>query len=379
MRSKVLLVNDDARSLDVYKRDLRDEFNIVTALGIEQGLGEFASHGPYGVVVADFTMQGMNGLKFLNRAREIYNPTVCILLTGQEHLETAIKAVNAGNIFRFLTKPFKSHVLSKTLNAGIQQHLKNLNIKDETKNAPRSIRKILIVDDDPNIRSIISSTLKGYDEYGVLTAENGKVATKILDIIKIDLVITDLEMPEMNGFELLSYINNNYPKMPVIVLAWSITNVVETKIKGLLSSSRYLEKPLDLKVITEMIYDEFNRGGGQIQGISTSAFLQLVEMEEKTCTLTVKSKNRVGHMYFLKGGLIDADTDGLQGEKAAYNIICWEKSLIEIEDICRKEKKEINKPLMMILMEANKLKDEAGLEKEDFHYSDYQEGDAFAV
>jgi DNA-binding NtrC family response regulator len=379
MRSKVLLVNDDAKFLDIYKRDLQGEFNIVTALGIEQGLGEVTSQGPYGVVVADFNMQGMNGLNFLNRARQIHNPTVCILLAGQEHLETAIKAVNAGNIFKFLTKPFKSHVLSKTLNAGIQQYQKNSSVKDETKKSPRSIRKILIVDDDPNVRSIISSTLKSYDEYGVLTAENGKVATKILEIIKIDLVITDLEMPEMNGFELLSYINNNCPQIPVIVLAWSVTNVMETKIKGLLGSCKYLEKPLDINAITEMIYGEFNRGGGQIQGISTSAFLQLVEVEEKTCTLTVKSQNRVGYMYFLKGGLIDAETDGLQGEKAAYNIISWEKSLIEIEDICRKEKKEINKPLMMILMEATKLKDEAGSEKEDYRYSDYQEGDAFAV
>ena len=378
MRSKVLLVNDDARFLDVYERDLRSEFNIVTALGIEHGLGEVANNGPYSVIVADCNMRGMNGLNFLNRARQIHNPTVCILLAGQELLETAIKAVNAENIFRFLIKPFKSHVLSKTLNAGIQQYLKNLDI-DDKKKAPRSIRKILIVDDDPNVRSIISSTLKSFDEYAVLTAENGKVATKILDIIKIDLVITDLEMPEMNGFDLLSYINNNYPKIPVIVLAWSITNMVETRIKGLLGSCKYLEKPLDINAITEMIYEEFNRGGGQIQGISTSAFMQLVEVEEKTCTLTVKSKNRVGYMYFLKGGLIDAETDGLQGEKAAYNIISWEKSLIEIEDICRKEKKEINKPLMMILMEANKLKDEAGSEKEDYRYSDYQEGDAFAV
>jgi DNA-binding NtrC family response regulator len=378
MRSKVLLVNDDARFLDVYERDLRSEFNIVTALGIENALSEVANNGPYSIIVADYNMQGMNGLNFLNRARQIHNPTVCILLAGQEHLETAIKAVTSENILRFLIKPFKSHILFKTLNAGIQQYLKNLNI-DDKKKAPRSIRKILIVDDDPNVRSIISSTLKSFDEYGVLTAENGKVATKILDIIKIDLVITDLEMPEMNGFDLLSYINNNYAKIPVIVLAWSITNMVETRIKGLLGSCKYLEKPLDINAITEMIYEEFNRGGGQIQGISTSAFMQLVELEEKTCTLTVKSKNRAGYMYFLKGGLIDAETDGLQGEKAAYNIISWEKSLIEIEDICRKEKKEINKPLMMILMEANKLKDEAGPEREDYRYSDYQEGDAFAV
>ncbi|SPD72715.1 conserved hypothetical protein [uncultured Desulfobacterium sp.] len=379
MTDKVLLVNDDARVLDFFQRDLKSEFTIVTALGIEQGIEELTNHGPHAVVVADITMQGMDGLTFLGRATEVFFPIACILLIGQEHLETAIKAVNDGRIFRFLIRPFKSHVLSMALNAGIQQYKMNINIEDEDPNKPRPLRKILVVDDDPNVRSIISSTLKGYAEYGVLTSENGKVAAKILDIMKIDMLITDLEMPEMNGFELLSYLKDNYPKIPVIVMAWSISNGVEERIRKLYGPARYMEKPLDTKVLTEMVYDELNRGGGQIHGISTSAFLQLVEVEEKTCTLTVKSNHRTGQMYFLKGGLIDAETDDLQGEKAAYQIISWENSLIEIEDTCRKEKKEINKPLMMILMEANKLKDEAGSNREDIRDSHYQDGDSFAL
>ncbi len=53
-------------------------------------------------------------------------------------------------------------------------------------------------------------------------------------------------------------------------------------------------------------------------------------------------------------------TEDLRGEEAAYRIIGWENSAIEIEDVCRNKKKEINKPLMLILMEANRLKDEEG-------------------
>jgi len=362
MINKVLLVDDDARFLDAYKRNLKDEFNIVTSLGGEQGLTETTEQGPYAVVVSDLNMPGMNGIQFLSRVREISPDTVCILLVGPDDLETAINAVNGGNIFRFLTKPFKPHVLAKTINVGIEQFEKNLipGKKNQAKALPLSVKKILIVDNDPIVRSILSNALKIYDNFRVLTAENGRVAAKLLNIIKIDLVITDLEMPEMNGMDLLSYMNKNHFNVPVIVLTWFVTKEIEIEIKAL-GATQHLEKPLDIHALTEMIFDELNGGaGGQIHGISTAAFLQLVEIEEKTCTLTVKSHDRIGYLYFLKGGLISAATEELRGEEAAYEIIGWENSEIEIENVCRNKKKEMHKPLMMILMEANRMKDEEG-------------------
>ena len=62
MKHKVLLVDDDARFLDAYKRDLKDEFNIVTALGNAQGLAEINDQGPYALVVSDLNLPGMNGV-----------------------------------------------------------------------------------------------------------------------------------------------------------------------------------------------------------------------------------------------------------------------------------------------------------------------------
>jgi response regulator RpfG family c-di-GMP phosphodiesterase len=306
---------------------------------------------------------------------------VCVLLAGPDDLETAIRAVNEGHIFRFLTKPFKPHVLAKTINAGIEQFIKNCERvqKIENKASLRSKKKVLIVDDDPIVRSILSSALMTHDELGILTAENGKIAAKILNIIKIDLVITDLEMPEMNGLDLLSYINKAHPDIPVIVLTWFVTKEIEAEIKGL-GFSQYLEKPLDIDVLTKKIFEELNGGaGGQIHGISTAAFLQLVEMEEKTCTLTVKSNHRVGYLYFLKGGLIGAETKELRGEEAAYNIIGWGNSAIDIENVCRNKKKEINKPLMLILMEANRMKDEEGTDIKEKYRPNQENIDAVSA
>ncbi|MFC1489284.1 DUF4388 domain-containing protein, partial [Thermodesulfobacteriota bacterium] len=98
--------------------------------------------------------------------------------------------------------------------------------------------------------------------------------------------------------------------------------------------------------------------GGSIQGVSLDSFLQMVQVERTTCTLTVKAENEVGHLYVLNGDLIAAETGDLKNVAAAHRIISWDKSTIEIENVCNKEEKQINEPLMNILMEGLKLRDE---------------------
>ena len=74
--------------------------------------------------------------------------------------------------------------------------------------------------------------------------------------------------------------------------------------------------------------------------------------------MIVQHGNEVGRLYFLKGSLIDAETEHFKGEQAAYKIIGWENSRIELENHCPKREKVINKSLMMVLLEANRILDE---------------------
>lgn len=79
--------------------------------------------------------------------------------------------------------------------------------------------RILIVDDDPSIRSMLEMILREGKSYEILTAENGR---KALDVIKnhkqIDVVLTDIQMPRMNGMELLKEIKSIDPTLPVIMI-----------------------------------------------------------------------------------------------------------------------------------------------------------------
>lgn len=98
--------------------------------------------------------------------------------------------------------------------------------------------------------------------------------------------------------------------------------------------------------------------GGQVQGISLDSFLQMVQMEKTTCTLRVLSDEDVGFIFIQKGVMISAEVGALSGADAAHEIISWENSVIEIENTCERTENEINQPLMNILMEGLRLRDE---------------------
>ena len=119
---KILLVDDEPNLLAGYNRTLRKHFNLATADGPTEGLKAIEESGPFAVVVSDFAMPGMNGIEFLNRVRTVSAKSVRILLTGFADAETAIRAVNQGAVFRFLTKPCPGDVLGDALRAGIDQY-----------------------------------------------------------------------------------------------------------------------------------------------------------------------------------------------------------------------------------------------------------------
>ncbi len=122
MNRKVLLVDDDEMVLSGYKRILYKDFNIYTAEGGKKGLEILEQKGPFAVVVSDYKMPEMNGNEFLARVREFAPDTVRMMLTGYADLNTAIEAVNKGNIFRLLSKPCTTEILSEALEDGIRQY-----------------------------------------------------------------------------------------------------------------------------------------------------------------------------------------------------------------------------------------------------------------
>jgi response regulator RpfG family c-di-GMP phosphodiesterase len=121
MSEKVLFVDDDPNLLASCERNFRRQFTVETAAGGEAALEKIAAQGPYAVVISDRQMPRMDGITLLTRVREQAPDTVRIMLTGNVDLEGAIKVVNEGNIFRFLTKPCPPEILGKAVGDALAQ------------------------------------------------------------------------------------------------------------------------------------------------------------------------------------------------------------------------------------------------------------------
>ncbi|MCX6153829.1 MAG: response regulator [Candidatus Kapabacteria bacterium] len=122
MNDFVLLVDDDLDVLSAFQRNLRKSFKIKAATSAIEALEIIRESQEFAVIVSDYNMPHMNGIEFLTLVRKFHPDTVRIMLTGFANLETSIKSVNEGNVFRFLTKPVNIEVLSQTIEDALAQY-----------------------------------------------------------------------------------------------------------------------------------------------------------------------------------------------------------------------------------------------------------------
>lgn len=120
-RPRVMCVDDEPLLLEGLSPFLRRHFEVVLCRAPEEALQKLAA-GPVSVIVSDMHMPGMSGIELLGRVREQWPDTVRVLLTGNADLQSAIAAVNQGQLFRFLTKPCPAPQVVATVQAAVEQH-----------------------------------------------------------------------------------------------------------------------------------------------------------------------------------------------------------------------------------------------------------------
>lgn len=218
------------------------------------------------------------------------------------------------------------------------------------------MKKVLIVDDEPAVLFALSEALADRRRgVKVATAANGQEAVAILESEKVDLVVTDLRMPEMDGFELLAWLRRGFPHLPVIVMT-AFGAETAARLDG---SPEVLEKPFDVGELKRRVADLMRQSvKGRVENISLASFLQLLELERKTCTLTVTSAGHEGRLFFRGGRLVGAESEGSEGSDAALEIVTWEHADVEISDVCPFDGPEVEGGLRFLLLEGMRLKDE---------------------
>lgn len=225
------------------------------------------------------------------------------------------------------------------------------------------VRKVLFVDDDLEMLEALKEGLEKYrDTFTVVLAKDGVEALELMPKHHISLVVTDLKMPRMDGFSLLSKIMEIYPDIPVII----ITGFSTPEMKRLAQQGGavgYISKPFLIEDLARQIMKTLRKesDGGTLHSVSSGMFLQLIEMEERTCTIRLvdKSSGKGGVLFFRDGELLEARMEQIRGLKAAYQIFGWDTVTLSIQNGCPGIDNHINSDLQPIILEAMRIKDES--------------------
>ncbi len=115
------------------------------------------------------------------------------------------------------------------------------------------MRTILLVDDERYFLKNLADALKDYvEDCAIVTAENGKQGVEIIEAQTVDIIVTDLRMPVMDGFEFLAYVRQKAPRIPVIVMTANGCADLEERL-GPSGAARCLRKPFKISEMASTI------------------------------------------------------------------------------------------------------------------------------
>ncbi len=210
------------------------------------------------------------------------------------------------------------------------------------------MKSVLIVDDDRILRKVIARAIeKASDHLRTLEAEDGQVAIEILDSEDVDLVVTDINMPRMNGLMVIAYMNAFYPKVPCFVMtSYGTARLISKMPPDLL---KFYHKPLEAQELAAaaMAVLEGKPAPGERQQVTLANFLDLVILEELTCTVTVEAEEMdPGHLFIDRGVLLDAVMGDRRGEAVALEVLSRPDVNYSMENGCPETiQNRINRPL----------------------------------
>jgi len=240
MNKKVLIVDDDQDIREIIKIELTNDGFQVTEASNGKSAVEIAKKEKPDLITLDIMMPGIDGLetaKLLKENPETKDIPIIILSVLAQDKKEYIQG-----IADYVSKPFKPDDLLSRIK--------------HTLNETTNHKNILVVDDEPDVIDIITICLKDKN-FSIVGAKDGQEALEKLKIFTPDLIITDIGMPRINGFELVKQLKKNpkFNKIPVIILTGTFITKDDKNYGIVLGASRYLTKPFTIDTLVKDIED----------------------------------------------------------------------------------------------------------------------------
>jgi CheY-like chemotaxis protein len=226
-------------------------------------------------------------------------------------------------------------------------------------------KKILVLDDEAQFLELcqeLLSTLPMQPE--VRTASSGAHAIALLEAEPYSMLLTDLRMPNMDGFQVLAIVRRRFPSLRTVVM----TGVSEDEYRNrayAMGIDLYLEKPKtaqDIKMFVDCIESLLAREeAGGFRGVQSKTLTDIVQMEslsQSSVTLKFTNGPFVGKIWLLNGDLIDAEMGDLQGEDAFKKIVSWKAGTFESLPADPKRERRILNSVQGLLLDSAQMLDE---------------------
>lgn len=200
----ILIVDDDPVALKILETILlKYSHKVEQAASVKEAKIVLKKYPNMDLIISDIMMPIQDGFDLLNylKSDRLLKRIPVILCTALGNFESVQKALKL-NVIGYVLKPIDAKILIEKVKYAEKQQFKT----------------IMIVDDEELIRTILTKTFER-DGWHVVTAANGQGAVNLLKDNQPTLVVSDIAMPEMDGFKLLLIIKEMYPNLPVVLIS----------------------------------------------------------------------------------------------------------------------------------------------------------------
>ena len=233
MKKTILLIDDEQTILDSTSNLLEEYgYNVLAANSVQQSKEHLQANSNISLIMTDIEMPEEDGFAFLsyvNNNTHLKQIPVFVLSAFSDQ-EVVMKALSMG-AKDYITKPFKYDILISKIEQKLAAALKN----------------ILLVSDNQSSVSFIDRTLRT-EQFEIINAENGKDALDIMNKENISVVLLEIKLPDMSGFDLLTELKNISSDIPILYFVEKKSNytLIDIIHKG---GNGVIERPFNNKDI----------------------------------------------------------------------------------------------------------------------------------
>ncbi|MDX2243261.1 MAG: response regulator [Leptolyngbyaceae cyanobacterium bins.302] len=171
-KPKILVVDDEPDNLDLLYRTFYREFKVLRAENGPAALDILANEGDVAVIISDQRMPHMSGTEFLSLTATQYPDIIRIILTGYTDVEDLVEAINAGKVFKYVTKPWNDGELKAVVRQAVDTH--NV-LRARTRELRRSLRQ-------ESLLNAVTSTIRSALSYRQILQTIGQTVGHIFEV-----------------------------------------------------------------------------------------------------------------------------------------------------------------------------------------------------